>query len=149
MKNIIGLLLITLLLFSCKEEPKNEEQLQLESRIETYDSLMKEAIKAHDVIMPDMGRLLSLKKKLEAQKIEGDQAMEIENVQMDLQKAYDDMFTWMEDYSSKFPYGEPSPSTAKELNKKMPILEEEVKEIKELKDFTLQTIEKAEILLQK
>ena len=72
MKNIIGLLLITLLLFSCKEEPKNEEQLQLESRIETYDSLMKEAIKAHDVIMPDMGRLLSLKKKLEVQKIEGD-----------------------------------------------------------------------------
>jgi hypothetical protein len=107
---------------------------------------MEEAIEVHDEIMPKMGTLLKLKDELEnSESVDSLQATE---TAQNLKKAHEGMMTWMRDYSDKFPYGDPSPNTEEEIKEKMPILEKEVEEIKQLREETYNAITRAEALLK-
>ena len=152
MKNSIYIIAIALLtLTACKNEPTKEE-IALQEQIETYDSLMTEAMDVHDEIMPKMGELMELKGELVASKegaeLSDDQLMKLDATASNLKSSHDGMMDWMADYSEKFPYGEPSPETKADLDKMMPVLEQEVVEIKELRDHTLTAIDNAKELLE-
>jgi hypothetical protein len=138
----LALVLIT----SCKEEV-TAEQKELSDKISQYDTLKKEAMEVHDEIMPKMGVLMELKGQLKEQPQDSTMNSEYAVAQEKLQEAHDGMMEWMRDYSDKFPYGTAAPETLEALNQKMPILEEEVKEIKDLRDRTNKTIDYSKKLL--
>jgi len=151
MKNSIYILLLAVLtLTSCKNEPSKEE-VALQKQIEAYDLLMTEAMDVHDEIMPKMGELMELKGELVASKegaeLSEDQLMKLDATAGNLKASHDGMMDWMADYSEKFPYGEPSPETKADLDIKMPVLEQEVVEIKELRDHTMTAITNAKEIL--
>ncbi|MEN8816109.1 MAG: hypothetical protein ABF274_04465 [Nonlabens sp.] len=151
MKNAIYIIAIAMLtLTSCKNEATAEENA-LATQIEAYDALMTEAMEVHDEIMPKMGELMELKgeitEKAEAGELSDQTA--ISSTAEELKASHDGMMTWMKDYSEKFPYGDPSPETKEAIDKKMPVLEQEVEEIKNLRDKTMQAIDNAKALLNK
>ena len=145
-----SLYLIAILLFTltaCKNDPTPEE-VALQAQMESYDLLKAEAMKVHDEIMPKMGVLMELKGELVANENDNELS-EIATAAENLKASHDAMMSWMQDYSEKFPYGEPTPETKEALDKKLPILEQEVKEIVQLKDRTMLAIENAQGLLKK
>jgi hypothetical protein len=145
-----SLYLIAILLFTltaCKNDPAPEEAA-LQAQMESYDLLKAEAMKVHDEIMPKMGVLMELKGELVANENDNELS-EIATAAENLKASHDAMMSWMQDYSEKFPYGEPTPETKEALDKKLPILEQEVKEIVQLKDRTMLAIENAQGLLKK
>ncbi|AGC76814.1 hypothetical protein LX97_01474 [Nonlabens dokdonensis] len=151
MKKTIYLIAIAVLtLTSCKKEVTEEEKA-LATQIETYDALMAEAMEVHDEIMPKMGELMELKgeitEKAEAGELSDQTA--ISSTAEELKASHNGMMTWMKDYSEKFPYGDPSPETKEAIDKKMPVLEQEVEEIKNLRDKTMKAIDNAKALLNK
>lgn len=151
MKKTIYLILIAAFtLTSCKKEATAEEKA-LATQIETYDALMTEAMEVHDEIMPKMGELMELKgeitEKAEAGELSDQTA--ISSTAEELKASHDGMMTWMKDYSEKFPYGDPSPETKEAIEEKMPVLKQEVEEIKQLRDQTMKSIESAKALLKK
>lgn len=153
MKNTIYIIAIAMLAFaSCKNEVTAEEKA-LATQIENYDALMTEAMEVHDEIMPKMGELMELKGELLANQPESiSQESYMEEVSIaaeNLKASHDGMMTWMKDYSEKFPYGDPSPETKEAIDEKMPVLEKEVEEIKQLRDKTMQAIDDAKALLKK
>jgi nitrous oxide reductase accessory protein NosL len=153
MKKTIYLILIAVFtLTSCKKEATAEEKA-LAAQIETYDALMTEAMEVHDEIMPKMGELMELKGELLANQPESiSQESYMEEVSIaaeNLKASHDGMMTWMKDYSEKFPYGDPSPETKEAIDEKMPVLEKEVEEIKQLRDQTMKSIDNAKALLKK
>lgn len=148
MKKTLYLFAIVLVtLTACKKEPTPEE-VALKAQMESFDLKKAEAMKVHDEIMPKMGELMELKAALMTDE-NATEAIEISEASENLQVAYDAMMTWMQDYSEKFPYGEPTPKTKEALNEKLPILEQELKEILQLKEGTMLAIEKARELLKK
>lgn len=147
MKKTLYLFVIVLVtLTACKKEPTPEE-VALKAQMESFDLKKAEAMKVHDEIMPKMGELMELKAALMTDE-NATEAIEISEASENLQVAYDAMMTWMQDYSEKFPYGEPTPKTKEALNEKLPILEQELKEILQLKERTMLAIEKARELLK-
>lgn len=148
MKKSLYLIAIALFtLTACKNDPAPEE-VALQAQMESYDLLKAEAIKVHDEIMPKMGVLMELRGELLANE-NANELSEIATAAENLEASHDDMMLWMRDYSEKFPYGEPTPDTKEALNEKLPILEQEVKEIGQLKDRTMLAIENAQELLKK
>jgi hypothetical protein len=148
MKKTLYLIPIALLILTaCKNDPTPEE-VALQAQMESYDLLKSEAMKVHDEIMPKMGELMELNGEL----IANEKAKELSEIRVaaeNLKASHDAMMSWMQDYSEKFPYGEPTPETKEALNEKLPILEQEVKEIVQLKDRTVLAIENAQELLKK
>ncbi len=151
MKNTFYIIAIAILtLTSCKNEATTEEKA-LAAQIESYDALMTEAMEVHDEIMPKMGELMELKGEITEKAETGELSDQtaISSTAEELKASHDGMMTWMKDYSEKFPYGEPSPETKETLEEKMPVLEQEVEEIKQLRDQTMKAIENAKALLNK
>lgn len=151
MKKIIYLIAISIItLTACKNETTAVDAA-LAAQIETFESLKNEAMEVHDEIMPKMGELMELKgeitEKAEAGELSDQTA--ISSTAEELKASHDGMMTWMKDYSEKFPYGDPTPETKEVMEEKMPILEQEVKEIKNLRDKTMKAIESAKALLNK
>jgi hypothetical protein len=147
MKKTLYLIAITVLtLTACKNDPTPKE-VALQAQIESYDLLKSEAMKVHDEIMPKMGELMELNGAL----IANEKAKELSEIGVaaeNLKDAHDAMMSWMQDYSEKFPYGESTPDTKEALDEKLPILEQEVKEIVQLKGRTMIAIENAQELLK-
>jgi hypothetical protein len=153
MKNTLYFIAIALFsLTACKNEPTPEE-VQLQTQIETYERLKSEAEEIHDIVMVKGSEMMELVSEIEAKTESGELAEynpeKIVGVVRYIKKADKDMMSWMQDYSSKFPYGDPSPETKEALEEKLPILEQEVKEIVQLKERTMEAIEKAQELLKK
>ncbi len=112
---------------------------------ETYNKLFDEVITVHDEIMPAMGKLNSLSKKLKQEAGSTGSSGILDSLQM----SHKAMMDWMKDFSEKFPYGEfnPKDKTTEEITAKINILEEEKNEVYELRELISQSIEKAEKLL--
>ncbi|MGS2762000.1 hypothetical protein [Sinomicrobium sp. M5D2P9] len=123
---------------ACNTKPSEEA--------EAYHKLFDEVIAVHDEIMPEMGKLNSLSKKL---KQEADSVNTHSGILDSLEMSYKAMMDWMKDFSEKFPYGEfnPKDKTREEITAKVNILEEEKNEVYELRELINQSIEKAEKLL--
>jgi hypothetical protein len=121
--------------------------------IEAFETLKAEAMEVHDEIMPKLGKLMELRGELAVNEPESMSkeayTKEISTAGEDLKASHDAMMSWMQDYSEKFPYGDPTPKTKEAMDKKLPLLKQEVKEIKGLKKQTLNAIEIAEELLRK
>jgi nitrous oxide reductase accessory protein NosL len=151
-KNLYIAAVALIVLAACRNQPTAEE-VALTFQIETYDTLKTEAMQVHDEIMPKMGELMELRGELSANEPEfiSKEAYikEISTAAEYLKASHDAMMSWMQDYSEKFPYGDPTPETKEAMDKKLPLLEQEVKEIKDLKEQTLKAIEMAQELLRK
>lgn len=116
-------------------------------RTEEFNNLKQQAMDSHDVIMPKMDQLMQLSGQLTAIKDSTNHDV-IMSKKTELQKAHDDMMTWMRDYSEKFPYGYQLPSEEAKATEKMEAMQEEFEEIDELKVRTLRVIEEAQQMLQ-
>jgi len=132
-------IIIALFLISCNEDLKKQQDV--------FENLKQASMEAHDVIMPKMGDLMDLNKKLSA-KMDSTNTDLFMSKKTELQKAHDDMMTWMRDYSEKFPYDYKLPNDAVEIENQLELLKEEHAEIEELKERTLKVIDEAELLLK-
>lgn len=154
MKNTLYLVAFALLtLISCKDGAATQEDISKvpQKDIESFEKLKAEAMEVHDEIMPKMGELMELKgeitKKAEAGELSDQTAISI--AAENLKASHDGMMSWMKDYSEKFPYESTTPETKEIMEEKLPILEQEVVEIKNLRDRTMKAIENAQELLKK
>ncbi|GAL74043.1 hypothetical protein JCM19275_2890 [Nonlabens ulvanivorans] len=138
MKSLWTLVLLALLV-SCNDELK-EQQV-------AFDNLKQQSMEAHDVIMPKMGDLMDLSNQL-SKKMDSTNTDLIMSKKSELQKAHDDMMTWMRDYSEKFPYDYKLPKDVNAVNKQLDVLKEEHEEIEELKVRTLRVIDEAQAMLK-
>lgn len=132
-------LIIALLFISCNDDLK-EQQLK-------FESLKQQSMEAHDVIMPKMGDLMDLSNQL-SEKMDSTNSDVYMSKKGELQKAHDDMMTWMRDYSDKFPYEFQLPNDLEAIDKQIDILQEEHDEIEELKTRTLRVIDEAQAILK-
>jgi uncharacterized lipoprotein NlpE involved in copper resistance len=154
-KNLYIIVIVLFTLIACKNEAALEEVTLEVSKmeIEAFETLKAEAMEAHDEIMPKLGKLMELRGELAVNEPESMSkeayTKEISTAGEDLKASHDAMMSWMQDYSEKFPYGDPTPKTKEAMDKKLPLLKQEVKEIKGLKKQTLNAIEIAEELLRK
>jgi len=88
MKRVVSLFVIVLFVFSCaKKEDK-------------FETLKTEVFAIHDEVMPKMGELMSLKKKV-LDKVEGSENPdELRDIALSLEKAQTGMMKWMNDWGT-------------------------------------------------
>ena len=128
--------LILLIFISCKENPKNNDQNQ-----------MQEVIKIHDELMPKMGTISTLINKVDTKIKETDSTEVLVNASKNLKEANDAMMNWMVSFSNLFDSEEVM--EGKPLNEeKQKLLDEEESKIKALRDQMYASIENAEKLLE-
>lgn len=142
MKNYLALtaLVFSLIIFSCKENPKTDPESETSSK-------MEEVMAIHDEVMPKMGTIgklvAELKPKVDAS-VEGQRYGE---AMTDLQDAHKAMMDWMRGFGDRFDSDEILNGKALSPEKQVWLLEEEVK-VNALRDQINSSIEKAEKLLQ-
>lgn len=141
MKSTLKIIVIALFttLISCGETPKKEEA--------TADPYSMQAVMAvHDEIMPKMGQIAKLSgqlKPLADANPEGPEAA----VVMALKESHDAMMTWMKEIGETFTHEEIMKG-AKLSEQKKEALKLEAEKIAEVKRLMLESIAKAEALLQ-
>jgi len=135
MKKAISLLVTLLLIlsFSCKEKKKETTQM---------DSVMA----IHDEVMPKMGTINTLAKKLSIKINANTVPTKYVNAKEDLEKAHASMMDWMTGFSARFSSDEILDNKALTPEKKDWLNEEETK-VKELRDQINSSIKNAEKLL--
>ncbi len=143
MKNLLFLFAsITLMFSACQNsnETNMDESLKAEA-----DSLLKEVMNIHDVVMPKTLELENLKKKMKTgmDSLELDSTMTVNfNATIrDIDSAIYGMRNWMSNFEK------PSDTTA--IYKIVEYYNSEIEKMQKVKDLTLQTIPKAEALLSK
>jgi len=137
--NKIAILLILILLFSCKQENKTDEE---------QPTQMEEVMAIHDEVMPKMGKLSKLVAELKAKVDTTATGKEYEVAMKDLQEANKSMMDWMMGFGERFDSDEIL--EGKELTQeKQTWLNEEEEKVKALKEQINSSIENAESLLKK
>ena len=104
-----------------------------------YNTLFTEVIALHDEIMPEMGKLTELQEQLQAQDSMTPAQQEI----LDKLKETDrSMMSWMHDFTDTYVKDRTpvAKMTAAELKENIEGLETELDEVKELRDFTNESI---------
>lgn len=109
MKKLGLLFVLSMVLTSCLNTYKDQNATETTSNQETFESLKKESMEAHDVVMPQMGELQDLSKqvrdKMAVIRVTDSTVLVPYTDQVrNLEKAHDGMMTWMEEYSAAFPY---------------------------------------------
>lgn len=139
MKTITAILGICVLLISCNQVSKEEQE---------FDKIMQHVIDVHDEVMPKMGELSTLIKKMEPKIDTTLTGKQFAEAQKGLKNSYDFMMDWMSDFSNKFPHGEEVTSDNKAtFDKKFQLLQEEKKEVDLLKEQINNSIQNAKKLL--
>lgn len=87
-------LISIILISSCQEETPKE--------VKTFDDKMEKTIAIHDSVMPKMGEMNSLMKKLEQKKDSLSDTKEVQTAKEDLEQAHDQMMAWMKELSNTF-----------------------------------------------
>jgi hypothetical protein len=143
------LFLFACLVLSCKNETPEPVENPVTNEVEAteFDSLKKEALKIHDEVMLQDGVLSEYRSRIKEQVKDSTTTSEFTVALEKLKEAQDGMMNWMHGYSEKFPYGEPAPTSEKELAEKTILMEKEVEKIKDLKIRTEKTIEFSRKLL--
>jgi len=132
-------ILIIALLASCNSNQKKEDE---------FDTIMQEVINVHDEVMPKMGNLGTLIKKLDSHIDTTATSKPYIKAQEDLKKSYDSMMEWMQDFSKKFPYNEKvTAEDPTNFESKMKLLITEKEEVYALKEQINTSIENANTLL--
>ena len=120
-------------LVSCDENAELRDQ---------YNALFTEAIDLHDELMPKMSNLSEFQEQLEAE----DSLNQADQVILSNLKAADTrMMDWMHDFTDTYVKDRTpvAKMTAQELEQAIKGLQVELQEVKDLRDFTLKSLEKA------
>ena len=146
-------LLVLALLLSCQQEVSEESK--------TFDKQMKETIRIHDDVMPQMSKINSLVTELEAQKTELEQAEEVdaervelhENAIANLKDAHDLMMSWMKNFSDSFSRTEINSgleTTDKDsINAKLQLLDTQYASAEAMQKSIAEAIKNAQLILSK
>ena len=120
-------------LISCDENAELRDQ---------YNSLFTEVIDLHDELMPKMSNLSEFQEQLEAED-SLDQADQ--NILSNLKTADMRMMDWMHDFTDTYVKDRTpvAKMTAQELKQAIEGLQVELQEVKDLRDFTLKSLEEA------
>ncbi|KOF03905.1 hypothetical protein AWW67_15465 [Roseivirga seohaensis] len=119
MKRAFSLFVIILFVFACE---KKEDK---------FDTLKTEVFAIHDEVMPKMGELMSLKKKI-LDKVEGSaNPDELRGIALSLEKAQEGMMSWMNDWSKNSTPHVNNESTEEE---KMTFINAEIVRVKKVKE---------------
>ncbi|MEC7782154.1 MAG: hypothetical protein VYB38_02020 [Bacteroidota bacterium] len=121
-----------------------DENAELRDR---YNALFTEVIDLHDELMPKMSELTNLEEQLESQDSLGQADQQIlEN----LKKADSRMMDWMHDFTDTYVKDRTpvAKMTAQELEQGIEGLQGELQEVKDLRDFTHKSLEKATTTLK-
>jgi hypothetical protein len=136
-KQLILLLILPVLLNSCKTNEKNESN----------SSQMKEVMAIHDEVMPKMGTISKLVATLKPMADSTSTGIEYQKAMQDLQGAYTSMMDWMKGFGDRFDSDEIL--NGKELTpQKQQWLNEEEEKVKALRDEINSSIASAENLLK-
>ena len=120
-------------LVSCDENAELRDQ---------YNALFTEVIDLHDELMPKMSNLSKFQEQLEAE----DSLNQADQVILSNLKAADTrMMDWMHDFTDTYVKDRTpvAKMTAQELEQAIKGLQVELQEVKDLRDFTLKSLEKA------
>jgi len=120
-------------LVSCDENAELRDQ---------YNALFTEVIDLHDELMPKMSNLSEFQEQLEAE----DSLNQADQVILSNLKAADTrMMDWMHDFTDTYVKDRTpvAKMTAQELEQAIKGLQVELQEVKDLRDFTLKSLEKA------
>ena len=120
-------------LVSCDENAELRDQ---------YNALFTEVIDLHDELMPKMSNLSEFQEQLEAE----DSLNQADQVILSNLKAADTrMMDWMHDFTDTYVKDRTpvAKMTAQELEQAIEGLQVELQEVKDLRDFTLKSLEKA------
>lgn len=129
--------ILCILLFSCKEAKKIEEET----------TQMENVMMIHDEVMPKMGKLSKLVGQLKSRVDTTTAGREYEAVMKDLQEANKSMMNWMKGFGDRFDSNEIL--EGKKLSpKKQEWLDEEEVKVNALKQEINSSIERAEALLK-
>ena len=132
---------VSLLIFSCKEEPKN-------TQAGASSSKMEEVMAIHDEVMPKMSTIGKLVAELKPKADTTAQGLPYKEAMTDLQDAHKSMMDWMKGFGDRFDSDEILNGKELSPEKKVWLLEEEVK-VKALREQINGSIENAEKLLEK
>ncbi|MFD2825685.1 hypothetical protein ACFSYG_04330 [Leeuwenhoekiella polynyae] len=108
-----------------------------------YNSLFTEVIAIHDELMPEMGKLTELQEQLQAQ----DSITSAQQEALDKLKESDNrMMSWMHDFTDTYVKDRTpvAKMTAAELEENIEGLTTELEEVKDLRDFTNESIASAQ-----
>lgn len=120
-------------LTSCDENAELRDQ---------YNSLFTEVIDLHDELMPKMSNLSEFQEQLEA---EDSLNQADQNILSNLKAADTRMMDWMHDFTDTYVKDRTpvAKMTAQELEQAINGLQVELQEVKDLRDFTLKSLEEA------
>jgi len=136
-KQLILLLILPVLLNSCKTNEKNESN----------SSKMKEVMAIHDEVMPKMGTISKLVAALKPMADSTSTGIEYQKAMQDLQGAHTSMMDWMKGFGDRFDSDEIL--NGKELTpQKQQWLNEEEEKVKALREEINSSIANAENLLK-
>ena len=140
-RNLLTLVaVVSLIVFSCKEESKKTEANDSTSK-------MEEVMAIHDEVMPKMSTIGKLVAELKPKADTTAQGLPYKEAMTDLQDAHKSMMDWMKGFGDRFDSDEILNGKELSPEKKVWLLEEEVK-VKALRDQINGSIEKAEKLLE-
>ena len=125
--------------FSCKEHSKSTE-------IKQGSSKMEQVMAIHDEVMPKMSTIGKLVAELKPQVDTTEQGIRYENAMKELQDSHRAMMDWMQGFGQRFDSDEILNGKELSAEKKVWLLEEEVK-VKTLREQINSSIENAENLL--
>ncbi len=136
-KQLILLLILPVLIASCKNNEKNESN----------SSKMKEVMAIHDEVMPKMGTISKLVAALKPMADSTSTGIEYQKAMRDLQGAHTSMMDWMKGFGERFDSDEIL--NGKELTaQKQRWLNEEEEKVKALREEINSSIANAENLLK-
>ncbi|KYG83304.1 hypothetical protein [Roseivirga echinicomitans] len=119
MKRALSLLVIILFVFACaKKEDK-------------FETLKTEVFAIHDEVMPKLGELMSLKKKVLDKANASENPDELRDIALSLEKAQEGMMKWMNDWGANSTPHVNNESTEEE---KMAFINAEMERVKKVKE---------------
>ena len=136
----LAFLVFSLSLFSCRENPKTEEGSDSSAK-------MEEVMAIHDEVMPKMSTIGKLVAELKPKVDTSEAGQRYGEAMTDLQDAHKAMMDWMKGFGDRFDSDEILNGKALSPEKKVWLLEEEVK-VNALRDQINSSIDKAEKLLE-
>lgn len=134
-------LAVSLVIFSCKNEAKSNPADESTTK-------MEEVMAVHDEVMPKMSTIGKLVGELKPMVDSTEQGLQYQKAMTDLQDAHKSMMDWMKGFGDRFDSDEILNGKELTAEKRVWLLEEEVK-VNALREQINSSIANAEELLQK
>ena len=97
-KNLSMLIILALSFTACQEDQQKKQIKELQ---EMFNTTMKETVAIHDEVMPKMSEISKLQSELEEQSPKMNEE-EYQRANDELARSYQEMMTWMKEFSNNF-----------------------------------------------